>query len=129
VIGMDYMLSDLIQMFGFKERTIRRHMQENKLKGKKINGKWYFSRSDLEDYFSNDKIVKYRKQIQINKALDYINGFQEYRDRILIIVNKYKMNPEDIEDVLEFTKNLKGFTFNFEKLNGAYNFIFEVYKD
>jgi len=52
-----YKISDLMTMFNLSERTIRRHLREGILKGKKIGGSWRFDEKDISEYLDNPKIM------------------------------------------------------------------------
>ena len=43
-----YTLTDLEPFFGVTHQTLLKYVKQGKLKGKKINGKWRFTREDIE---------------------------------------------------------------------------------
>jgi undecaprenyl pyrophosphate synthase len=52
-----YTLSDVIAMTRLSERTMRRHIRDGLLKGKKIGGVWRFSEENLKAYFNKGEMI------------------------------------------------------------------------
>lgn len=45
-----YTITDLEPFFGLSHQTLLKYVKEGRLKGKKINGKWRFTREDIERF-------------------------------------------------------------------------------
>ncbi len=50
-----YDIKELSDMFKVSELTLRKYINGNKLKGRKIGTKWYVSGDSLKDYFNRAK--------------------------------------------------------------------------
>ena len=45
-----YDVKDLVEMLKITKPTIRLYLREVKVKGEKVDGKWYITEDDLENY-------------------------------------------------------------------------------
>lgn len=124
---MEYTLRDLMMIFDIKERTVRRHIKEGKLSGRKYNGVWHFNDSSIENYFQNPNFIKQRRKKQINKIIDYMNGFSESKENAIILINKFNMSHKKMQDIVNYVTSFDSpFKIDVEKLTNAYGFILET---
>ncbi|MCC6905547.1 MAG: helix-turn-helix domain-containing protein [Anaerolineae bacterium] len=47
-----YTVEELADILGLSRETIRKHMREKKLRGRKMSRVWYATSEDLQEYFS-----------------------------------------------------------------------------
>lgn len=123
---MLYTLKDIMMFFDIKERTVRRHLKEGKLKGKKIGGIWKFNDANISDYFSDPQLMKQRRTKQLNKVIDYMNGFSERKNNSIYMINKFNMSHQRMQEIVRFVSSFnKPFKLDIEKLSNAYSFMLE----
>ncbi len=69
---MEYDLNALAMMMGVTTRTLRNYIQLGFLKGEKINGKWKFSESAIQDFFANPYISEEQKIKSNSIVIDHL---------------------------------------------------------
>jgi len=108
-----YKISDLMTMFNLSERTIRRHLREGILKGKKIGGSWRFDEKDISEYLDNPKIRFNSEKNNIREVLDFLNGVSKYKEKTLMIIERKNLSNERIRHLTEkVSYNTEPFYFN-----------------
>lgn len=112
-----YTLKQIMDMLSIPERTIRRHLKLGILTGTKVGGVWKFTDEDLKAYLSSDKIVKSQTLTRINEILDYINGFSEYDDQVLLVKQFPRTTIADNAHLSSILNQLcKPFYFNLDRV-------------
>jgi len=114
-LGGDYMykLSDLMNMFSLPERTIRRHLADGTLKGKKIGGSWRFDDEDIRDYLDNPRIRLTNERNNIKEIMDYVNGLTHHKNEMLFVVNLGNIPDLSIDNLTQIVNQMQNqFYFN-----------------
>ncbi len=93
-----YKLKDLMNMLGVSERTIRRHLKNNVIKGTKIGGVWRFSDEQLKEYFDNENT---KTELMMSGKREVIDFLNESRN----IENKNSCLIVDIKELSMIRKN------------------------
>lgn len=83
-----YRLKDLMTMFQIPERTIRRHLSDKILSGRKVGGVWMFTEEDLHDYLDQPMMKQIKSKNRIGMILDFLNGFQMGEDTCVVVLAK-----------------------------------------
>ena len=110
-----YKLKDIMEMLNIPERTIRRHMKDGLLKGKKVGGTWRFEESDLFEYFSQNTLQKTKTTIKLNEIFDFLHGISKEGDDIMFIKQVPKMTLSQKKDLSLYVNRVKPpFYFNLE---------------
>ena len=110
-----YNLKNVMEMLNIPERTIRRHMKEGLLRGKKVGGTWRFEESDLFDYFSKNTLQKNQNTVKLNEIFDYLHGIAKEGEDILFIKQITKMTLSQKKDLSLYVNRFKPpFYFNLE---------------
>ncbi len=82
-----YTLKQLALITGLTERTLRNYLRSGLLTGEKRDGKWYFSDSDITDFF-NCRIVKTAVAARKNSHVyDFMGATHKNRDSACIILD------------------------------------------
>lgn len=101
-----YKLIDLMNMFNLPERTIRRHLAEKILMGKKVGGSWRFDDQDIADYLDNPQIRISSEKNNIKEAMDYLNGLSRFKDGIMMVANIGNIGEEKMRQLTEVVSDL-----------------------
>ena len=101
-----YRLQDLMKMFDIPERTIRRHLKQEILKGVKVGGAWRFSEGDIQEYLNRSDIRDTLTKNAIRQVMDYMYGISPLNDKILISKNVKKINQRDKQKITEFMASI-----------------------
>ena len=113
-----YKLKDIMDMLNMPERTIRRHMKQELLRGEKIGGTWRFSETDIFDYFSKNTLQKTQNTIKLNEIFDYLHGICKEGEEIMFIKQIPKLTLSQKKDLSLYVNRFKPpFYFNLETKN------------
>ena len=78
-----YTVEDIAKMAMFTERTIRKHLKEGVLKGRKIGGQWRFTEDDIINYTNQGSVGEMMKSEKEQDVLDFLAGvYTEYTDEV-----------------------------------------------
>ena len=112
-----YTVSDIAQITGLTERTIRNYIKDGKLQGKKVGVQWRFTEEDIGNLFEDssvssevmennyEKITKFIKQKPIaGTGVVVVNEFAEDEKELEIKVNK----------IIDFINENKDFRFSYQ---------------
>ena len=86
-----YRLSDIAEMTGLTDRTIRNYLKNGDLKGTKIGGQWRFTEKNIEDLFANRE---FNEEIEETFDVNIKQFFENVEDRKLVCLSKNIKNEK-----------------------------------
>ncbi len=108
-----YSLKDVMNMLKIPERTIRRHIKEGLLVGRKIGGAWQFNQNQIEDYLAQSKVQKHIKDEGIKDITDFYRINVEDKSEVIYMLIKQFSDISTVKKFLEVTKSFNyKFTIN-----------------
>jgi len=120
-----YRLKDVMNMFDVPERTIRRHISNGLLKGRKIGGSWRFTEEDIHRYFASSKGNKLVSNSFTNRVSEYFNGFMQEKKDVLVSVNVRRLDEEEMQKLMTVLKEVSHkYKFHAKKLSDHHNISF-----
>lgn len=106
-----YDLKQVMLMSALSERTVRRHLKEGLLKGKKIGGIWRFTESDVINYINEDSTKQSKSKHILNLMIDTYHGVKGGESMIVIPIKK--TTPKALKALsLEVSQYQSPFTFD-----------------
>lgn len=102
-----YTLTDVIEMFDLSERTVRRHLKQDVLKGAKVSGKWHFTDEDLGNYLSQTVVSTALKQKSVRDFFEFSRGIGEKAECFMVSKN-ITIKPTEIKDFSKKVGSIKG---------------------
>lgn len=121
-----YNLKDIMEMFQIPERTIRRHIKEGILVGRKVGGIWEFSKKELEDYLGKEKLQKYIVDKGFKEISDFYGGYIKNNDEVIYMLIKNFELKSSIKRFMGVTSLFEhNFTFNCHKAIGSFRYVFK----
>ena len=120
-----YKLTDLINMLGVSERTIRRHIKNNVIQGTKVGGVWRFSEEQVKDYFDNENTKIELMMSGKREVIDFLNESRniEEKNSCLVVDIKELSQIRKMQIVAFSNKLTKPFDFKYYHKNGFHRFM------
>ena len=82
-----YNLNELSLMSGFTTRTLRTYLNQNLLKGEKINGAWRFTAEELDDFFAQPFVKEGLRIKQSAVVFDFLADRRKKTGRACVILD------------------------------------------
>lgn len=103
-----YKLKDLMEMLGLSERTIRRHIKNDVIKGTKIGGVWRFSEEQVKEYFNSENIKTELMLSGKREVMDFINGSKNIDDKnSCLVIDIKELTIVEKNSIVMFSNTLK----------------------
>ena len=110
---MELKIKDLVELFQLSEKTIYRWIKEKKIPAYKINHQYRFSKSEINEWILNNKIIVSNKIIDLQTSIQPVNLIQ--------LLNRggifYNIEGNSIEEIIENTINIIPTPLNIKKKN------------
>lgn len=99
-----YNLRDVMEMLKIPERTIRRHIKEGLLVGRKLGGIWKFTQEEVENYVRGARLQKHIRDEGLKDIQDYYRLNIEDKSEVVYMLIKDWSGISKIKSFLEVTK-------------------------
>lgn len=110
---MELKINDLVELFQVSEKTIYRWIKENKIPAYRINHQYRFSKSEINEWILNNKIVVSKKVIDLQTSIQPVNLIQLLKKGGIF----YDIEGKNIPEIIENTINIIPTPTNIEKKN------------
>ncbi|MCL2362546.1 MAG: helix-turn-helix domain-containing protein [Defluviitaleaceae bacterium] len=128
-----YTVEDIAKMTMFTTRTIRNHLKDGLLTGRKIGGQWRFTHEDFKKFWDQGCVGENIKSEKKQEVLDFMDGiFAEYTGEIqgCSIIDIYrpielaiKLRDELIQLTDTDDSHFKRFSYEYDESEGKARFI------
>ncbi len=110
---MELKIKDLVELFQVSEKTIYRWIKENKIPAYRINHQYRFSKSEINEWILNNKIIVSNKIMDLQTSIQPANLIQ--------LLNKggifYDIVGNNVQEIIENTINIISTPSNISKEN------------
>lgn len=110
---MELKIKDLVELFQVSEKTIYRWIKENKIPAYRINHQYRFSKSEINEWILNNKIIVSNKIMDLQTSIQPANLIQ--------LLNKggifYDIVGNNVQEIIENTINIIPTPSNISKEN------------
>ena len=112
-----YTVSDVAQMTGLTERTIRNYIKDGKLQGKKVGVQWRFTEEDIENLFQDPSVSGKVMENNHEKITRFIEQ-KPIAETGAILINEAVENEKElekkVEKIIDFVNQNKNFRFSYQ---------------
>mgnify|MGYP001435681781 FL=1 len=112
-----YTVSDVAQMTGLTERTIRNYIKDGKLRGKKVGVQWRFTEEDIGNLFQDPSVSGEVMENNHEKVTRFIKQKPIAETGAIIIneaVEDEKELEKKVEKIIDFVNQNKNFRFSYQ---------------
>lgn len=110
---MELKIKDLVELFQVSEKTIYRWIKKNKIPAYRINHQYRFSKSEINEWILNNKVMVSNKIIGLQTSLKPINLIQLLKRGGIF----YNIEGKNIQEIIENTINIIPIPANISKKN------------
>jgi excisionase family DNA binding protein len=112
-----YTVSDVAQMTGLTERTIRNYIKDGKLQGKKVGVQWRFTEEDIENLFQDPSVSGKVMENNHEKITRFIEQ-KPIAETGAILINEAVENEKElekkVEKIIRFVNQSENFRFSYQ---------------
>ena len=112
-----YTVSDVAQMTGLTERTIRNYIKDGKLRGKKVGVQWRFTEEDIENLFQDPSVSGKVMENNHEKITRFIEQ-KPIAETGAILINEAVENEKElekkVEKIIRFVNQSENFRFSYQ---------------
>ena len=112
-----YTVSDVAQMTGLTERTIRNYIKDGKLQGKKVGVQWRFTEEDIGNLFQDPSVSGKVMENNHEKITRFIEQ-KPIAETGAILINEAVENEKElekkVEKIIDFVNQNKNFRFSYQ---------------
>ena len=114
-----YTVSDVAQMTGLTERTIRNYIKDGKLQGKKVGVQWRFTEEDIGNLFEDPSVSNEVMENNYGKITDFLEQ-KPIAGTGVVLINEAVEDENELEkkvdEIISFVNQNKNFRFSYQYL-------------